>query len=107
MSYDGDSTDLTNSKILDPNYGGTQTLTGHTDSYSDWDYGSLYVTTTGYYDVSSTGNTEAYVFDATAGSFVYGSNYQDNLYLDSSHTNYVYVTGYTGGTSYSVSVKPT
>ena len=46
------------------------------------------------------------MYDATAGSWVYGSTYQSGLYLNSGHTNYVYVYGYTSGESYSVTVTP-
>ena len=104
MAYDGDSSDLTYSDYIYPSYSGYTTAYGHTDSYGDSDYGYVSLSSSGYYNLSSTGNTSAYIYDATAVSWVYGSSYQSGLYLNSGHSNYVYVYGYTTGENYSVSV---
>ena len=91
--YDGDSSDFTTSDYIYPSYSGYQSGSGHTDSYGDVDYGSLYLSSSGYYTVSSTGNTGAYIWDNTTSSWVNGSSYdyQTNLYLYTSHSYNVYV----------------
>ena len=103
---DADPADLTASDTIHANAGDYRTGYGHTDYVGDDDYGTLSLTLSGYYDVTSTGDTAAYVYDATAGAWLYGFSYQSNLYLDSSHTNYVYVQGFTAGENYSVTVSP-
>ena len=103
-AYDGDYADLTTNDSIYPSYSGYQTGYGHTDSIGDYDFATLCVTASSYYDIASTGNTAAYVYDATAGSWVNGGDYQKNLFLDSSHINYLYVCGYTAGESYSVTL---
>ena len=104
MAYDGDTSDLTYNDYIYPSYSGYTTAYGHTDWSGDSDYGYVSLSSSGYYSLSSTGNTNAYIYDATADSWVYGSSYQSGLYLNSGHSNYVYVYGYTTGESYSVSV---
>jgi len=101
---DGDSSDMTTENYLYPNYSGYQSGYGHTDFYGDLDYANLYMHTSGYYNVTSTGNTAAYVYDIAAGSLVYGSTYQSNLYLCSGHNYYIGVYGFTHGERYSVTV---
>ena len=107
-AYDGDATDLTASKVIYPSMSGSQSATGHADSSDDVDYGSLSLSSTGYYNITSTGNTVSCVYDATAGSYVVSSSggYQSGLYLNASHTNYVCVYGYTAGQTYTVSAAP-
>jgi len=105
-TYDGDSTDLTTSKYIYPSYSSNQSVTGHTDSYGDIDYGYVYLSSSGYYDLTTTGNTSAYIYDATSGNYLYGYSSSGGSYLYSNHTNYVYVTGYTSGQTYTVTVKP-
>ena len=105
-SIDGNSADLNNSKYICPEYSGYQTASGHTDYYGDLDSCSLWLAGSGYYDLTSTGSTFSLIFDATAGTYLYGNSYQSNLYLDATHINYLYVAGYTTGENYSVTVKP-
>ena len=57
MAYDGDSADLTTSDYIYPSYSGYQTGYGHTDYSGDYDYGTLYLSSSGYYNATSTGNT--------------------------------------------------
>ena len=67
---------------------------------------SIYVTSSGYYDLSSTGSTGACIYDATAGAYLFGSSYQSNLFVETAHTNYLAVVGYSTGESYSVTATP-
>ena len=103
---DDDSTDLTAGKYVYPQESEHHTITGHTDSYGDWDYGTVFIAWSGYYDLSSTGNTAACIYDATAGTYLYGNNYQNNLFVDATHKNYLAVVGYSAGEIYSATVVP-
>ena len=107
-NYDGDSTDLTTSKYVYPNYGGYQTVTGHTDYISDWDYANVIVSYSGYYSAVTDGNTHEYFYDATAGSWLSSSSGSGNtnVYLTAGHSNYVYLEGYTPGQNYSLTIYP-
>ena len=102
---DGDAADLTASDAIYPEYSGYQTGYGHSDSASDSDYGMLYLGSSGYFDISSSGNTAAYIYDATTGQALYGDSYQSRVYVDASHTNCIVVNGYAAGKNYSVTVK--
>lgn len=104
QAYDGDSSDLTTSKYVCPAYSGYQTATGHTDSYGDWDYGAIFLNVgqSGYYDIFTTGSTAAYFYDATAGTWLSGSQH---VYLDETHYNYFGVIGYSTGQTYTVTIK--
>ena len=107
--HDGDETDLTESDVdvLWPEYSHLSTGYGHTDFVGDTDAARLIFGNSGYFDLRSTGNTNAYVYDATAGTRLTGSGGDEtNIYLDASHRNYLYVEGFTPGESYSVSIKP-
>ena len=67
------------------------------------------MSTSGYYDVTTTGSgSTAFVYDGTVGSWISSSSgsFQSNLYLTSSHTDYICVFGTTSGQSYSVTVAP-
>ena len=101
---DGDAADLTAADAIYPEYSGYQTGYGHSDSAADVDYGMLYLGASGYFDISSSGNTAAYIYDATSGQALCGDNYQSRVYVDASHTNCLVVNGYTAGESYSVTV---
>ena len=59
VSYDGDSSDLTTEDIIYPSYSGYQTAYGHIDSSYDYDYCTLCVTSSGYYNITSTGDTSS------------------------------------------------
>ena len=104
--YDADATDLTPGVIIYPEYLGYQTAYGHTDYYGDVDYGSLSLGASGYYDISSSGDTTSSIYDATDRVYLHGSSYQNNLYIDYTHANYVFIAGYITGENYSVSVTP-
>lgn len=105
MAYDGDSADLTTSDYLYPSYSGYQTVYGHTDSYGDMDQGYFVPSSSGYYDITaSSSNINAYLYDITSSAYLYGASYQSNLYVNSSHSYYVRVFGYSTGESYNVTV---
>ena len=71
------------------------------------DHGHIYLSSSGYYNISSTGNTSSYIYDNTTSSWVTGyySGYQNYLYLYASHNYDAYVYGYTTGQSYTVTVS--
>ena len=104
--YDGDDSDLTTNDVIYPEYSGYQTAYGHTDSIGDMDYGTLTLASSGYYDLSSTGNTKAAIWDATSNVWLYGNDYQSKLYVDATHANYLFVNGQNVGESYSATAKP-
>ena len=109
MVYDGDSTDLTTSKYIYPSYSGYQSATGHTDYSGDVDYGSILLSSSGYYTIATTGvTTGGYIYDGTTSSWVNGSSgdYQTNLYLNASHTYYAFVYGSSTTGDYTVTVRP-
>ena len=105
---DGDASDLTTDDYIYPSYSGYQTGYGHTDFYADGDTGYLYVNNSGYYDVTSTGNTYTFVFDQSVGAWMIsaGGSYTNAIYLTAGHANYISVYGYTNGENYSVTVAP-
>ena len=72
-TYDGDTADLTTSDTIYPEYSGYQTAYGHADSSSDADKGSLYLSNSGYFTLSSTGNTKSYIYDNTTATWVKSS----------------------------------
>ena len=86
-----------------PDYSGYQTEYGYTDYSGDMDYADVDIYYSGYYNVSSTGNTYEYFYDGTTGSYLSGTS---GVYLNANHDNYVAVYGYTTGESYSVTVTP-
>ena len=105
-AVDGDESDLTTSDAIYPEYSDYQTAYGHSDYYGDMDYAPMYIWTSGYFDVTSTGSTAAAVYDATAGYWLFGASYMSTLYIDASHTNYVCVLGSNTGETYNVKVSP-
>ena len=92
-AHDGDAADLTASDAIFPEYASYRTVYGHTDSSGDWDFCPLYIAYSGYFDLSSTGNTGAAVYDSTVGEWIYGNSYQSNVFINVAHTNYLGVVG--------------
>ena len=104
-SLDYNSSDLTPDKTVSDSSGGS----GHTDFSGDVDFGKLSVSSSGYYDLKSTGSTETAVFDVTAdrwlaGSSESGNGYDTNVYIDASHTNLFYVRGTSAGENYTAGI---
>lgn len=101
---DEDSSDL-RAKTIRTLYS-QNTVKGHTDSASDSDKCELIVTESGYYDISCSGNTVAYVCGADGAGIwqpVTGSH-TEHLYLERGQQYSALVYGNTAGETYEVSV---
>ena len=108
-SIDSNASDLTGDDTIYPSNDSGQKNYGHIDYAGDVDYCSIALSSSGYYNILSSGSTYSFVYDATTGNTVYASNggYSTNVYLDSSHANYAVVSGSTAGENYGVKVSST
>ena len=81
------------------------TISGHTDYAGELDSYALSLSSSGFYDLHSTGATETAVWDDTAKCWLRSTSettYCNNLYIDATHTNYFYVRGHSPGEEYTV-----